>query len=279
MLPFQPIQLADNLIEIINQVVERTTPNERLTVKMRQLLTRATLSCLERKRPRIDAIRDFMATWPKGSDTQTIDGIVNRLELLIQDPRMKKMISSEEAFDIEKLTQSKDAFILDCQGMGTDKKIFTGTLITHSVKAYYTYTRKKEYQPIAIYVDEAHNFVNDNWFDLLKESRKFRVSVMLCSQDFATIPEQLARVMLSNCGTLIAFKCGYREAQLMSREFQTLDQEQIQFLPKYHAAYRTPEGEGIVKTSRPPLVKERPLTQPKPKPSGWFELRPTVQEA
>jgi hypothetical protein len=84
----------------------------------------------------------------------------------------------------------------------------------------------------------------------------------------------MARVILSNAGTLVAFRCGYREAQMMSREYHHITQEEMQFLPKYHCAVRTPDEEGIIKTARPPITRERPLTEPLPKSKGWFPLRP-----
>ncbi len=275
--PYTPIQLADNLIEIINQVVSLTTSNARLTSKMRKILTDAILWCLEHGRPSLEAIRDYIAA-QKG-DAETRDGIVARLGLLVSDDKLRKIICAPETINWQEFIRDGQSLILDCFGMSRDKMIFTGCLITHAIKSYFRYTRVKEYRPLVMYIDEAHNFINQNHLDILKEGRKYRLSAVLCAQDLATIDQTLVKVMLSNIGTLVAFKCGYREASLLAREFQTLDASALQFPDKYTCAYRTPEEEGIAKSQRPPFVKALPVrSTPKREEQAfglqWFPLEP-----
>lgn len=279
--PYSPIQLADNLIEVINQVVSLTTSNARLTAKMRKILTDATLWCLKNNRPSLEAIRDFIAA--EKSDAETRDGIVARLGLLVNDDKLKKIICAPETINWKQFITAGQTLILDCFGMGRDKMVFTGCLITHAIKSYFRYTRVKEYRPLIMYVDEAHNFINENHLDVLKEGRKYKLSAILATQDFATIDQTLVKVMLSNIGTLVAFRCGYREASLLAREFQMLTASDLQFPDKYTCAYRTPEEEGIAKSQRPPFVKEM---QVESKSEGnisvdpqWFELEPLDETA
>jgi type IV secretory pathway VirB4 component len=277
MLPFDPHQIASNVVQIIDQLVAGTnTANLNLTSNMKRLVNEGVLYCLNRNRPRLDALVDWLKS--QRGNQEAREGITNRLEMILGNPKMRTILCTEETIDWDDFTEKRGILDVDGQGMSDEELVMTGTTITHGIKSYLQFTRKKEYKPLAIYVDECHKFTNPNWYDILKQGRKYKLAGMFATQDFASIPEQMARVMLSNCGTLIAFRCGSREAQMLSKEFKSLNQEEIQFLDKYHAAYRTPEGEGILKTSRPPLVKERTLYQ-KPKPTGWFPLRPTVHEA
>ncbi len=274
--PYGPIQLTDNLIEIINQVVSLTTPNAGLTAKMRKILTDATLWCLKSHRPSLEAVQDFLKA-QKG-DAETRDGIIARLELLLQDENLKRIICAPETLNWKEFIWKGRTLIMDCFGMGRDKMIFTGCLITHAIKSYFRYTRVKEYRPLIMYVDEAHNFINQNHLDILKEGRKYKLSLVACVQDFATIDPTLVRVMLSNIGTLIAFRCGYREASALANEFQTLSASDLQFPDKYTCAYRTPEKEGIAKAQRPVYVKEIAIRTPETKEREfkleWFPLEP-----
>lgn len=277
MLPFDQYQIASNVVQIIDQLIAGTgTSNLNLTSNMKRLVNEGTIACLDQPRPRLDALVDWLRK--QRGNQEAREGVINRLEMVLGNPKMRDILCTEETIDYGKFTEEKDTLVVDCQGMSDEEMVITGTTITHSIKSHLQFSRKKEYFPLAIYVDEAHRFVSPNWYSILKEGRKYKLAAMLATQDFASIPEQLARVMLSNCGTLIAFKCGYREAQLMGREFQTLTPEEIQFLPKYHCAVKTPDEEGIVKTPHPPIVKEKPLTEPV-KSKGWFPLRPTVQKA
>ena len=160
--------------------------------------------------------------------------------------------------------------------MGSDKMVFVGSLVSHGIKSYLRYERPKEYKPLVLVVDECHNFVNPNFLDILKEGRKFKLSTILSTQDFAVIDEKMARVML-NVGTLIAFRSGHREASLIVREV-CIPAEEVQFLEKYNVVYKTPKDKGIAKTPRPPIFREvKPKVVETPvKSSGWFDLEPCL---
>jgi hypothetical protein len=160
--------------------------------------------------------------------------------------------------------------------------------------------RPKEYRPVSIYIDEAHLFVNSAFMDILKEGRKYKLSCIMATQDLASIDDRLARVML-NVGTLIAFRCGNREAQLFAKEMGTIKTEEvfnyktgcfetiehdtvevIQNLEKYHLAFMTPREKGIAKAARPPFAKKIEPRRREPKRTlkgGWFPLEPYRPES
>ena len=177
--------------------------------------------------------------------------------------------------DWGELIAKKKTFILDCSGMSREKMIFTGNIVSQGIKNYFRYSTPKEYLPLSLYIDECHNFVNTNMFDILKEGRKYKISCCLATQDFALIDPALARVML-NVGSIVSYKLGYREASLISKELG-MAPEDLQNLEKYHCAFLTAKGSGIAKAPHPPLFKERkPPIQVEPqrqaiKPS-WFTI-------
>jgi len=211
-------------------------------------------------------------------DAETRDGIISRLDLLLKDEKLKRIICGPDTVNWKEFIRKGETLILDCFGMGRDKMLFIGCTVTHAIKSYFRYTRVKEYQPLIMYIDEAHNFINQNHLDILKEGRKYKLSAILATQDFATIDPTLVRVMLSNVGTLIVFRCGYREASLLANEFQTLSTSDLQFPDKFTCAYRTPEEEGVAKSQRPLYVKEVPIktneTKQRKFKLEWFPLEP-----
>lgn len=273
---FDKYTLVDNLMEIINQLVIATTSNEVLTVAMRKILTEVTLTCLRKNRPRIDAIRDELEITLKKGKNVTVEALLGRLNLVCQDERVRKILCDENSILWRDVFEKGESFIMNCHGMTRDRMVIVGSCVSHAIKTYFRHTYMEKYPPVVFYVDECHNFTNPNWFDLLKEGRKYNLSVTLATQDFATIPEQFVKVILSNVGSLLLFRCGYREAFFASREFKDFSARDIQFQEKYHLVYKTPSEEGRAKTSRPPLVRKRPFIQkPKPRPiSGWFKLKP-----
>jgi hypothetical protein len=262
MLPYDANDITDIIIESINQVIKLLTDNVLLTVRMRSLLREAIVFCVRNNRKRLDLVVDYIDSLKVHHETR--QSIIDRINLFIQDDRLFQMICELPPIDWEDIISNKRAFIMDCQVMNEDKMIFVGTLITQQIKTYFRYTRKEKYQPLILYVDECHNFVNPNTFSVLREGRKYNISAILATTDFAGMDNKLVHTILSNCGTLITFKCGYREAKEICNEFRELNIEDIQFVDKYFCAYRTPDGEGIAKTNLAPFVKDSYLQWEKP---------------
>jgi hypothetical protein len=298
--PYNPSQISDNIAECINQVIKLTTANQELTVKMRDILDEAIKYCLSHNRKSLLNVLDYITNQKGNSETR--DGIIYRLKFLLNDERFTKIICGNEAIKIGELIDKQEQFILDCFGMGREKMIFTGNIVSQSIKNYFRYERPKEYKPLALYVDECHNFINFNFMDILKEGRKYKLGCTLATQDLA-FDDKLARVML-NVGNIVSFRLGSREAQLIANELGKVKEDEItykieykgmlaiekvdkvikfdtktilQTLEKYHVAFMTGEKSGMGKAPRPPFFKKiepRPELPSKPKveKSKWFIL-------
>lgn len=270
--PYNPNQIVDNIAEAINQVIEMTSSNQSLTVKMRAILDEAIKACLKRNRKTLVNVRDHIAGL--SGDDATREGLLSRLNFLLSDERLTEILCGPQPLEWGKFIARRESLILDGFGMGKDKLIFCGTLIAHGLKNYFRNERPKLYRPVSLFIDEAHNFVNPNLFDILKEGRKFKLACILSTQDFAVISEKLARVML-NVGSLVAFKLGSKEATMLAREFQCRPEE-IQNLPKYHVMFLTPGARGVAKVARPPYVRlmepKRTVRPAEPRWKGWFPL-------
>jgi type IV secretory pathway VirB4 component len=267
--PYKPHQIADIIAETVNQMVQLTTPNERFTVKMRQILDAEIVRCIELGRTTLEDVQANLEA-QRGS-AETRDGIIARLNLLTSDPDFKQIICGK-GFEINNLIEKQKTLIVDCSGMGYAKQVFMGTLITNLVKAYFIYSKPKEYKPLVFLIDEAHNFVSNEFTIITKQARKYKIATILSTTDFSMMPKPLVHSILSNAGTLICLKAGYIEAQMIANEFINFNKEDIQGLEKYHALYKTPEGEGIIKLPRPVFTKEIPIKIMK-KETRTFDLK------
>jgi len=276
MLPYDPNDICDIVIESVNQCIRLLTDNVVLTVRMRSILRETIIYCIKNNRRRLDQVVDRLRVAKEHHETR--QSLIDRIQMFIQDERMHKIFCEMPVVDLEELITNKRTLIVDTFGMNEDKMIFTGMLVTQMVKNYFRYTRRDKYEPLILYIDEAHNFVNQNTFNLLREGRKFSISAVMASTDFAGIDDKLTHTILSNVGTIVCFKCGFREATQVSREFKTLKAEDLQFLDKYMVAYKTPDDEGIAKTRPAPVVKLKPIVSIcKPMSDRltmkWFPLR------
>jgi type IV secretory pathway VirB4 component len=280
MLPYDANDICDILIESINQVIELLTENVLLTVRMRSILRDAIVFCVRNNRKRLDLVVDYLNSMKVNHETR--QSLIDRINLFIQDERMHQMLCELPPIDWNDVITNKRTFIMDCHGMNEDKMIFIGTLITQQIKTYFRYTKKDKHQPLVLYIDECHNFVNQNTFSVLREGRKYNISAILATTDFSGLNDKLVHTILSNVGTLITFRCGYREAVQLYREFRQLKLEDIQFAEKHYCAYRTPDAEGIAKTNLAPYVKKKEIVNNcKPMKTKltfkWFELKPCRQ--
>jgi len=291
--PYDPNQISDNVAEALNQVIALTTPNTTFTVKMRGILDASVKWCLGNNRLSLLHVRDHIQNLR--GDGETRDGIIHRLNFLLNDDRMQPILCGNNSIKWGEFIEKGQTLILDAFGMSREKMIFTGNIISQGIKNYFRYERPKVYKPLSLYVDECHLFVNFNFMDILKEGRKFKLGVVMATQDFATIDEKLARVMC-NVGTLLSYRLGSREAQVIANEMGKVKADRIeqvwkgnnlsekvttfdtktelQNLEKYHLAFMTPKTKGIVKALRPPLFKKLEVKRVEPprKSKGWFPL-------
>lgn len=274
--PYKPNQIADIISESINQMVTLTTPNQQFSVKMIEILNKAVLYCLSKGQTTLENVKSYISALQGNSETR--DGITARLNLLLQDDDFKEIICGEQSFEVNRLIEKNESFILDASGMGYAKKIFLGTLLTSLIKSYFLYSKPEKYRPLVVYVDEAHNFISQEFSLILKEGRKYQVSAFLATTDFSAIPKSLIHTLLSNVGTVISLRSGYIESSMLSHEFLIFSADDMKSIPKYHAVYKTPDNEGIVKLPRPLYVKRievKPFKKARKDFSvKWFDVGP-----
>lgn len=90
-----------------------------------------------------------------------------------------------------------------------------------------------------LYVDEFQNFATESFVKILSEARKYRLNLTLANQYVARIPERTRAAVLGNCGSLISFLLGARDASLFRQEFnQQYSMEDLVGLGRYQSINR-----------------------------------------
>jgi hypothetical protein len=70
-----------------------------------------------------------------------------------------------------------------------------------------------------LYVDEFQNFGTDAFASILSEARKYRLSLTLAHQYTAQLDEVVRDAVFGNVGTLLAFRVGASDGEILHREF------------------------------------------------------------
>ena len=276
-LPYNSNIICSITREAFNQTVTFLTPNQMFTTKMSSILDDAVTSCMQHGQFSLLSVRDRITK--RTGDNETRDGILSRLNYILSDDGMNRILCGNDSLDIGDLIRKKESLIISCQSMTPEQYVFLGTLITQLISAYMRYEAKTDSPPVSVWIDECHMFVRHSFLEVLKQGRKYRISCFMATQDFAVMPETIRRVLL-NVGTLISFRAGASEAAYLAREMNFKSQD-LQFLPKFTFGYLTEEGCGIAKATRPVLIKKMEPKRPEPpkKSTGaWFPLRPYQPE-
>ena len=90
-------------------------------------------------------------------------------------------------------------------------------------------------RPFYLYVDEFHDFVTLSFADILSASRKYGLNLVLAHQHLMQLDEKLRAAVLGNAGTVISFRVGVEDAELLAREFYPVfGESDLVNLPNHH---------------------------------------------
>jgi hypothetical protein len=263
-------QISESGRDALNQMITQTSDqNKELTVKMCGIFDRGIKHCVEHQLKSLVNVRDWIVNCQEKGVSEARDGLIQRLNFLLNDERMLPILCGQNGIRLKDLINKGESLILDCKGMGKEKMIFCGAIVAQMIKNYMRYDEPTN--PCAVYIDECQHFVGSNFLDTaLREGRKYKLAILLSTQQFAGMDNDLIHTMLG-VGNIISFQVPYREATYLSKEMDIKPQD-LQFIEKWHAAYMTPDERGILKVSRPPFTpKWEPKAEPKKK-SDWFPL-------
>ena len=69
-----------------------------------------------------------------------------------------------------------------------------------------------------LFIDEFQNFSTDAFASILAEARKYRLCLTLSHQYIDQLSLPIRQAVFGNVGTLIAFRVGYADAEVLEKE-------------------------------------------------------------
>jgi len=92
-----------------------------------------------------------------------------------------------------------------------------------------------------LYVDEFQSLATQSFILLLSEARKFGLGLILANQFVSQIKdEQIIQAIFGNVGTLISFRVGQVDAEMLQPYFApSFDAHDLSNLPNWHACVKT----------------------------------------
>ncbi len=188
---------------------------------------------------------DYLRT---SSDSISTGSYVNsKFEGFVFDPILRNIFGQKHSTinlkDI--MNQGKILLVNLAKGELTETNSrFLGMVLLAKIMAAATSRVKippKERKEFYLYVDEFQSIATQNFITLLSEARKFGVSLILANQFLSQIKDpRIIQSIFGNVGTIICFRLGQADAELMEREFFPIfNRFDLGNLPNWQAYIKT----------------------------------------
>lgn len=184
---------------------------------------------------------------------EAIAPIQNKLGQFLQSPVIRNILGQTRSkVSIPFMMNDRRLFIANLSKgkLGIEKSNLLGCLLTTQfqlaamARANLPEENREDY---FLFLDEFHNFTTDAFASILAEARKYRLCLTLAHQYVDQLPFDLHRSVFGNVGTLISFKVGHADAQILSQEFGgTFEASQFVDLDRYEILIRLTE-DGLTK--------------------------------
>jgi len=185
--------------------------------------------------------------WNDRFRTEASAPLMNKVGKLIGNPLLRAVIGQPtSSFDFRRVMDTRKILLCDLSKgiLGPDVSSLLGSLIVSSISLAALSrkdTPERDRVPFKLYADEVHNFIHGVDFPtILAEARKYKLPLVVATQTIAQLPEDSAGALFGNCATLISFRVGGQDAEILNLEFaKTVSPSQLQELPDHRIYVRT----------------------------------------
>src|SRR2546427_202711 len=190
-------------------------------------------------------VRDFWLreyeSYPVRFRAEAIAPIQNKVGAFLSHPVLHGVVAQpKSAFDLRRVMDEGKILLVNlAKGkIGEDAASLLGSLLVSRIgltalsRADVPETERRDF---FLYLDEFHTFTTLSLANMLSELRKYRVNMILAHQYLSQLDLQVRDAILGNVGTMIAFRLGLADAEILEKEFAPeLGALDLISLPNYH---------------------------------------------
>lgn len=190
-------------------------------------------------------VRDFWAkeyeNYPARFRMEAIAPIQNKVGAFLANPVLNKILTqTKSAFYLRRVMDEGKILLVNlAKGkIGEDTAMLLGALLITRVglaalsRADIPEGERKDFH---LYIDEFQNFTTLSLASMLSELRKYRVNMVFAHQYLSQLDPQVRDAILGNVGTLISFRLGATDAEILEKEFYPeFSIRDLLSLPNYH---------------------------------------------
>ncbi len=185
------------------------------------------------------------ANYDERFQREAIAPIQNKLGQFLLNPVIRNILGQiKKKVDIPFVMDNGRLFIANLSKgqLGHDKANLLGSLLVTQFQlgAMARSNRPEdERRDFYLFIDEFQNFSTDAFASILAEARKYRLCLTLSHQYIDQLSLPVRQAVFGNVGTLIAFRIGYADAEVMEKEFgNAFPASALADLERYEAAVK-----------------------------------------
>jgi len=171
---------------------------------------------------------------------EAISPILNKTGLFLTSIPLRNVVGQKtRGFRMQQMLDGSKILICNLSKgkIGEDACTLLGSMLVTSIQLAALYRAKQEAHkriPFFLYIDECQTFTTQSFSDMLAEARKYGLGVFMANQFLDQLHEKIRAAIFGNCGTIISFRVGANDAELLAKEFYpTFDAIDLVHLPRY----------------------------------------------
>jgi DNA helicase HerA-like ATPase len=194
-------------------------------------------------------VRDFWLReyegYPSRFRAEAVAPIQNKVGAFLADPILNRILTqTKSAFDLRRVMDEGKILLVNlAKGkIGMDTAALLGALLVSRIgmaalsRAEMPEENRRDFY---LYLDEFPSFTTLSLATMLSELRKYRLGLILSHQHLSQLDPQVRDAVLGNVGTIISFRLGLVDAEILAKEFYPeLTAADLVNLPNLHIYLR-----------------------------------------
>lgn len=191
------------------------------------------------------AVREFWLreyeAYPARLRADAIAPIQNKVGAFLANPVLQRiLLQPVSSFDLRQVMDEGQLLMVNlAKGrIGEDACALLGALLISAVSVAAlgrADIAERDRRDFFVFLDEFQTFSTLSLASMLSELRKYRVCLTLAHQHLAQLGDEVRAAILGNVGTLVAFRVGPQDAELLEAEFRPeIRREDLVNPPNHH---------------------------------------------
>jgi len=169
------------------------------------------------------ALTFFEYEYPKSVAAvhQWTSPVLNKLGNFIFDPDVSLLLAGRPRIRFRQIMDRELVLLVNLPKgtLGEGVSALMGAfIVAHIQKAALGRENSHRRPPFYLYLDEFQNYTADNIRDILSESRKYSLSMILVNQYLEQLTPEIRSALLNTAGSIACFRTGYQDGYELAKE-------------------------------------------------------------